>query len=55
MGRKNPEHPRLLVRECPEDLGLSVAEAAKGLGVSRQQLHKVVLQKSSVTPEMAFR
>lgn len=55
MDMKNPVHPGLLVKECLEDLGLSVAEAAKGLGVTRQQLHKVVAQKSSVTPEMAFR
>lgn len=55
MEMKNPVHPGLLVKECLEDLGLSVAEAAKGLGVTRQQLHKVVAQKSSVTPEMAFR
>jgi addiction module HigA family antidote len=55
MDMKNPIHPGLLVKECLEDLGLSVAEAAKGLGVTRQQLHKVVAQKSSVTPEMAFR
>lgn len=55
MDMKNPAHPGLLVKECLEDLGLSVAEAATGLGVARQQLHKVVAQKSSVTPEMAFR
>lgn len=55
MDMKNPVHPGLLVKECLEDLGLSVAEAATGLGVTRQQLHKVIAQKSSVTPEMAFR
>jgi hypothetical protein len=32
MDRKNPEHPGLLVRECPEDLGLSVAESSKRVG-----------------------
>lgn len=55
MEMKNPVHPGLLVKECLDDLGLSVAEAAAGLGVTRQQLHKVVTQKSSVSPEMAFR
>ena len=55
MDMKNPVHPVLLVKECLDDLGLSVAEAAAGLGVTRQQLHKVIAQKSSVTPEMAFR
>ena len=55
MSRKNPAHPGLLVKECLDDLGLSVAEAARGLGVTRQQLHNVVSGRSSVTPEMAVR
>ncbi len=38
MEMKNPVHPGLLVKECLDDLGLSVAEAAKGLGITRQQL-----------------
>ncbi len=41
--------------ECLNDLGLTVAEAAKGLGVTRQQLHNVIAGRSSVTPEMAIR
>ena len=52
---KNPIHPGALAAECLEDLGLSVAEAAKGLGVTRQQLHNVIAGRSSVTPEMAIR
>lgn len=55
MEMKNPVHPGLLVKECLDDLGLSVAEAAKGLGVTRQQLHNVISGRSSVTPEMAIR
>ncbi len=55
MEMKNPMHPGALVAECLDDLGLSVAEAAKGLGITRQQLHKVISGRSSVTPEMAFR
>ncbi len=55
MEMKNPIHPGELVKECFEDLGLSVAEAAKGLGITRQQLHNVVTGRSGVTPEMAIR
>jgi addiction module HigA family antidote len=55
MEMRNPVHPGLLVAECLNDLGLSVAEAAKGLGVTRQQLHNVIAGRSSVTPEMAIR
>uniref|UniRef100_I2Q7H5 Addiction module antidote protein, HigA family n=1 Tax=Desulfovibrio sp. U5L TaxID=596152 RepID=I2Q7H5_9BACT len=52
---KNPMHPGLLVKECLDDLGLSVAEAARGIGITRQQLHNVIAGRSAVTPEMAIR
>jgi addiction module HigA family antidote len=55
MEMKKPAHPGLLVKECVEELGLSVAEAARGLGITRQQLHNVIAGRSSVTPEMAIR
>lgn len=55
MNMKNPVHPGLLVKECLDDLGLSVLEAAKGIGVTRQQLHNVIAGRSAVTPEMAVR
>jgi addiction module HigA family antidote len=55
MELKNPVHPGLLVKECLEDLNLTVADAAEGLGVSRQTLYKIINKTSSVTPEMAFR
>lgn len=42
-------------RECLEPLGLSVTEAAEGLGVSRQALLKLVNEKSAVSAEMAMR
>jgi antitoxin HigA-1 len=52
---KDPVHPGLLIKECLADLGISVAAAAKGLGVTRQQLHNIIAGRSSVTPEMAIR
>jgi antitoxin HigA-1 len=55
MEMKNPVHPGLLVKECLEDLGLSVAEAAAALHITRQQLHNVIAGRSNVTPEMAIR
>ena len=51
----NPPHPGGLVKENIESLGLSVAEAARGLGVTRQQLHRVVKGEHAITPEMAVR
>jgi addiction module HigA family antidote len=55
MEMKNPVHPGLLVEECLNDLGLSVAKASKALGITRQQLHNVIAGRSNVTPEMAIR
>lgn len=55
MPMKNPAHPGRLIRDDIEALGLSVAEAAKGLGITRQQLYRVMNAESAVTPEMALR
>ncbi|MBF6568141.1 MAG: HigA family addiction module antidote protein [Candidatus Binataceae bacterium] len=51
-----PTHPGAILREdvLPE-LGLSVSEAARQLGVTRQTLHRIMAEKVSVTPEMAAR
>jgi antitoxin HigA-1 len=55
MPMKNPAHPGELVRDNIEDLNLTVAEAARGLGVTRQQLYNVIGGKCAITPEMALR
>jgi addiction module HigA family antidote len=55
MGMKNPVHPGLLVKECLDDLGLTVAEAAAALHITRQQLYDIVAGRSRVTPETAIR
>jgi addiction module HigA family antidote len=52
----NPVHPGCIVREeCLEPLGLTVTEAAKGLGVTRQALSDVVNEKASISVDMAMR
>ena len=55
MPMKNPSHPGELVRDNLEDLNLTVAEAATGLGITRQQLYNVIGGKCAITPEMALR
>jgi antitoxin HigA-1 len=55
MGMKNPVHPGELVRANLEELGFSVADAAKGLHITRQQLYNVISGRSAVSPEMAVR
>lgn len=53
--RRVRTHPGLMVREDLEALGVSVAQAARELGVSRQSLHSLLGGRSSVSPEMAAR
>jgi len=55
MPMKNPPHPGLGLRDDLEELGLSVAGAAVGLGVTRQQLYNVLKGKSAISPDMALR
>lgn len=56
MPIKNPPHPGRVVRQdCVKPLGLTITEAAKALGVTRQALSNLVNGKSGVSPEMAVR
>ena len=56
MPMKDPPHPGLSVRhDCLEPLGLSVTEAARGLGISRKHLSDLVNCRSGISPEMAIR
>ena len=56
MPMKNPSHPGAIVRyDCIEPLGLTVTEAAKILGVTRQALNNLVNGKAGVSAEMAVR
>lgn len=55
MSMKQPAHPGLVIRNELEELGISISDAARSLGISRQQLHAIVAGRSAVTPEMAVR
>ena len=51
-----PIHPGEILREdVLPALGLSVSEAAQRLGISRQQLHRVLAGTHPITTEMALR
>ncbi len=55
-GMHNPPHPGDIIREsCLEPLGLSVTQAATGLGVTRKALSELLNGHSGVSPEMAIR
>ena len=52
----SPPHPGRVVRqECIEPLGLTIAQAARALGVTRQTIDRLVNQRCGVSPEMALR
>ncbi len=51
-----PIHPGEILREDVfPALGLSVSEASRRLGVSRQQLHRILACTHPITLEMALR
>ncbi len=51
-----PIHPGEILREdVLPALGISVSEAARKLGISRQQLHRVLSCTHPITTEMALR
>jgi addiction module HigA family antidote len=56
MRMKNTPHPGLSVlHDCLEPLGLSVAQGADALGVTRQALNNLVTGKAGISAEMAIR
>jgi addiction module HigA family antidote len=56
MTMHSPPHPGRIVRqECIEPLGLTIAEAARALGVTRQTVDRLVNGRSGVSAEMAIR
>ena len=56
MAMHNPPHPGGIVRrQCLEPLGLTITEAAQGLGVTRQALSDLVNERAGVSVEMAIR
>lgn len=56
MAMHNPEHLGQVLKSLSLDaLGLTVTEAAKGLGVSRQASSNIINGHNGITPEMALR
>ncbi len=56
MAMFNPPHPGETIRElCLKPLGLTVTDAAKGLGVSRKTLSSLLNGRFGISPAMAIR
>lgn len=54
--KRPPIHPGEILREDVfKSIGLSISEAAKRLGISRQQLHRILACTHPITTEMALR
>jgi antitoxin HigA-1 len=54
--KRPPIHPGEILREdVLPALGISVSEAARKLGISRQQLHRILACTHPITTEMALR
>ena len=52
----DPPHPGAFIRrQCLKPLQLTVTEAAKGLGVSRNTLSMLLNGRLGISPEMAIR
>ncbi len=52
----NPPHPASILREdILPDLGLTVTEAARQLGISRVQLSRVLNERAGISAEFALR
>jgi antitoxin HigA-1 len=55
MPMKHPPHPGEMIGDEIEALGVSISDAAKALGVTRQQIHNLIAGRSGITSEMAVR
>ena len=56
MPMHNPPHPGgIIKRQCLEPLGLSITEAADGLGVTYRTLSDLVNEKAGISVDLAIR
>ena len=56
MPMKNPPHPgRMLLRDCIEELDLTIAEAAQHLRMSEDLLAAICRREAPITADIAVR
>ena len=55
MSKRTPHPGEYILEECIRPLGLTVTEAAEGLGVTRNTLSRLINRRNGVSPEMAVR
>ena len=54
MPMLNPPHPGEQVKACLDEVGWSVAEGARQLGVARNTLSRLVHRKHGISADMAL-
>lgn len=55
MTMTSPPHPGELLDDTLQEIGVTISAAARGLGITRQQLHNVIAGRSGISAEMAVR
>lgn len=50
-----PSSPGIIIGHLLEENDVSITAAAKGLGISRQSLHRILNGTTGITPEMAVK
>lgn len=54
--RMEPSHPGAIIKEFYlDELGITVSDIAKAMGVSASTIGRIVQQKAAVTPDMAIK
>ena len=56
MSMKNPPHPgEIVLEECIKPLDLTITDAAKGLGITRNSLSRLINGRNGISPQLAVR
>lgn len=55
MPMNNPAHPGHLVKAELDELAVSVSAAAEVMGITRQQLYRIIRGESGISADMALR
>ncbi len=50
----DPVHPALLLDESIQELGLTITEASKRLGITRKHLSNIIHERAGITPAIAL-
>jgi addiction module HigA family antidote len=55
MDMHNPQHPGGILKDVLPELGITVTDAAKQIGVDRGTLSRVINERAAISAEMALK